>query len=323
MSKHIHIHTAALLRPKVKAKDSKFYLVGITGNNLTAHTAVPFFNSKAEAESYKKKFKHVAAIKNAKIVEGESTSTSFVRYNDAQTPYFGTPEQAKREIDGIAYDCKAKDAGEITYFKGNKASYTGKKEELYGRTAYEIKLLEGPEKGKTKVTYREPGKIGPANLDAKDESAEAKARHEGALNEKETAMASEHVEHREDTPASVFLMPAARKYPVKTKQDGEYKYDRGLLLAAAREARMHGHGALADRADAIREREFGAKDASLEDMISRGNQKLWEAFVRWARENGRDINSRRVRAEFTKTEQFRQLTKDAANLPGRSNHATS
>ena len=95
---------------------------------------------------------------------------------------------------------------------------------------------------------------------AKDESPEAKERHEGALNEKETAMASEHVEHREDTPASVFLMPAARKYPVKTKQDGEYKYDRGLLLAAAREARMHGHGALADRADAIREREFGAKE---------------------------------------------------------------
>lgn len=93
-----------------------------------------------------------------------------------------------------------------------------------------------------------------------DESSETKERHDGALNEKETAMANEHVEHREDTPASVFLMPAARKYPVKTKQDGEYKYDRGLLLAAAREARMHGHSALADRADAIREREFGGKE---------------------------------------------------------------
>ena len=103
-------------------------------------------------------------------------------------------------------------------------------------------------------------KISVERFEVKDESPETKERHEGALNEKETAMASEHVEHREDTPPSVFLMPAARKYPVKTKQDGEYKYDRGLLLAAAREARMHGHGALADRADAIREREFGAKE---------------------------------------------------------------
>lgn len=112
---------------------------------------------------------------------------------------------------------------------------------------------------------------------AKDESPETKERHEGALNEKETAMASEHVEHREDTPASVFLMPAARKYPVKTKQDGEYKYDRGLLLAAAREARMHGHGALADRADAIREREFGAKDEKRLVVRNTGPDK-WHVF---------------------------------------------
>ena len=30
-----------------------------------------------------------------------------------------------------------------TYFKGDKAEYTGKTEELYGGLFYEIKLLEG------------------------------------------------------------------------------------------------------------------------------------------------------------------------------------
>ena len=57
----------------------------------------------------------------------------------------------------------------------------------------------------------------------------------------------------------MFLEPGARKYPVKVKRDGAWKYDKDLLLAAARRARQQGNDALASRADKIREREFEAK----------------------------------------------------------------
>jgi hypothetical protein len=80
----------------------------------------------------------------------------------------------------------------------------------------------------------------------------------GRLNEKERAEAAKSHGEREDMPSDVFLEPGARKYPVKSKVDGEWKYSRNLLLAAAREARMHGHEDLARRADAIRGREFGS-----------------------------------------------------------------
>ncbi len=62
---------------------------------------------------------------------------------------------------------------------------------------------------------------------------------------------------RKEEPESIFLMPGSRKYPVKTKVEGKWVYNRKLLLAAAREARMHGHDDLASKADRIREREFG------------------------------------------------------------------
>ena len=66
--------------------------------------------------------------------------------------------------------------------------------------------------------------------------------------------------HREDMPADVFLEPASRKYPVKEKEDGDWKWSKKLLLAAAREARMQGDIVLAKRADEIRAREFGADE---------------------------------------------------------------
>lgn len=79
----------------------------------------------------------------------------------------------------------------------------------------------------------------------------------GALNEKERAEANRDPKEREEMPGGAFLEPDSRKYPIKTKQAGAWKYDRNLLIAAAREARMHGHEDLANRADAIRKREFG------------------------------------------------------------------
>ena len=72
--------------------------------------------------------------------------------------------------------------------------------------------------------------------------------------------------HREDMPESAFLLPASRKYPVKEQRDGEWKYTRNLLLAAARRARLEDRGDLAAKADRIREREFpeGGRDTPLE-----------------------------------------------------------
>lgn len=108
-----------------------------------------------------------------------------------------------------------------------------------------------------------------ANADTpimEDESEEAKKRAEGKLSERQREdIGRVDSSKREDMPEGVFLEPKERKYPVKQKKDGEWKYDRRLLLAAAREARMHGHEDLAARADAIREREFGsANDMALD-----------------------------------------------------------
>ena len=43
-----------------------------------------------------------------------------------------------------------------TYWKGDKVEYTGKVEQLYGGTFYEIRLLEGHMVGQTKLTPKPP-----------------------------------------------------------------------------------------------------------------------------------------------------------------------
>jgi hypothetical protein len=43
-----------------------------------------------------------------------------------------------------------------TYFRGDKAIYTGKTLVLHGGLFYEIKLVEGHMKGQLKVTQRAP-----------------------------------------------------------------------------------------------------------------------------------------------------------------------
>ncbi len=78
-------------------------------------------------------------------------------------------------------------------------------------------------------------------------------------------------------PESAFLQPAERKYPVKEKTDGEWSYDRDLLLAAAREARMHGHADIAARADAIRKREFGSAKAAEDAAILAMDKGTYDA----------------------------------------------
>lgn len=61
-------------------------------------------------------------------------------------------------------------------------------------------------------------------------------------------------EKREEEPEGVFLEPKSRKYPVKIKSKGEWRYSPSLLLAAARRARMEGNESLAAHADSIREK---------------------------------------------------------------------
>ena len=81
------------------------------------------------------------------------------------------------------------------------------------------------------------------------------------LSGKEKSEADKDHDEREDQPASAFLEPESRKYPVKVKRGGKWEYDKDLLVAAAREARMHDHAELASKADTIRKREFeGASD---------------------------------------------------------------
>jgi hypothetical protein len=45
---------------------------------------------------------------------------------------------------------------QTTYFNGDLAQYTGKVMTLHGGLFYEIVILEGHMKGKTKVTQRAP-----------------------------------------------------------------------------------------------------------------------------------------------------------------------
>lgn len=160
---------------------------------------------------------------------------------------------------------------------------SGKSEKVISKNiATEIKAGKPPKQAAA-IAYSKAGKDAKPSLDsimaqwqqirgAQDESERTKEHDEGKLSEKEEATASEHKEHREDMPESAFLEPEGRKYPVKEKKDGEWHYDRNLLLAAAREARMHGHEDVAKRADEIRDREFGseAKDDSPIDPVAAG-----------------------------------------------------
>ena len=74
-------------------------------------------------------------------------------------------------------------------------------------------------------------------------------------------------EKREGMPAGVFLGPH-ETYPVKEKEDGEWKYTKNLLLAAARRARMQGRTDLAKKADRIRAKQFGTEEGEDATQLS-------------------------------------------------------
>jgi len=60
-----------------------------------------------------------------------------------------------------------------------------------------------------------------------------------------------------DAPDSVYLDPENKKYPVKRKVDGEWKYSKKDLQDAIRLANMHGESEIAKKAEGIMKREFG------------------------------------------------------------------
>ena len=116
-------------------------------------------------------------------------------------------------------------------------------------------------------------------LKHKDTIGSLRAAHDaasGKLNEKERAEADRGEKDRAEMPESAFLEPATRKYPVKAKVDGEWKYTSNLLLAAARRARMEKDESLAKRADEIRAKEFGGG----EDEITATDSALMLALDR-------------------------------------------
>jgi len=108
---------------------------------------------------------------------------------------------------------------------------------------------------------------------------------------------------REDMPEGVFLGPD-RTYPVKEQRDGKWAYTRKLLEAAASEARMHGKADIAQRADAIRAREFGGTAKTTED------ENLAQGFNR-SREGG-DLEDPARRARVMNMS--RTVTKELENI---------
>ena len=79
-------------------------------------------------------------------------------------------------------------------------------------------------------------------------------------------------------PASAFLKPSAKKYPVKAQAaDGVWEYRRELLLAAARRARLEGEDDLAREADHIRLKEFG--EAKGDAVFNEGDCSEMDAYT--------------------------------------------
>jgi 8-oxo-dGTP pyrophosphatase MutT (NUDIX family) len=80
---------------------------------------------------------------------------------------------------------------------------------------------------------------------------------------------------REDMPEDAFLLPASRKYPVKEKRDGEWKYTRDLLLAAERRAVTQGRGDVAKRARSLLAEHFGSVAKTAHDSAMEYGTLTW------------------------------------------------
>lgn len=65
---------------------------------------------------------------------------------------------------------------------------------------------------------------------------------------------------RESMPASCFLKPSEKKYPYKTKRDGEWKPSRAGLIAAKQRAAQQGDTAVVAKADRLLHKYFPSKD---------------------------------------------------------------
>lgn len=234
MSKHIHIHTTALLRPKVKAKDESYFGTPDDFKRLMKSVwglRVSFSQKPnlVEAKVSGKVVGNIQLNQNGKGWHGEYQK-SLQNDSDAM-PRVGQRVELVESVGGMT--------GKVVAVKND----------------YNVQVeYHDPKDGGMLRRWFTTASI-KRTLDAKDESAETKARHEGKLSEAtEKQISYAGSPKRADMPSGVFLKSSNKTYPVKKKVNGEWKYDKGLLLAAARRARMEGDESLANKADAIREK---------------------------------------------------------------------
>ena len=189
---------------------------------------------------------------------------------------------------------------------------------------YDREIAEAAGARENAADRRDSGDLGPDNTlttpgQGRGDVSEAERAH-GKLNEKEEAAANPHVAAREAKPKGVYLRPEDETYPVKVRRGGDWEYDRGLLLAAEREATMHGDEHLAQEAKRIREREFGG-DEGKKDASARTDPPVSEAqrrFMRWASEHPSEAGVKKsVSEEFNEADPGGKLPsrKDSQYVP--------
>lgn len=133
-------------------------------------------------------------------------------------------------------------------------------------------------------------------------------KSDAEFTEKETREAEKTPkERREDVPEKAFLDPPD-KYPVMTKQGGDWKYSKDMLEAAESRAAQQGRRDLANRAKEILVREFGVDkpegkaDASIvktEDVPNRHGKSYTIEVHDWGEQ--KNANSHRYHAYWKQT----------------------
>jgi hypothetical protein len=155
-------------------------------------------------------------------------------------------------------------------FEASERALRAKDYPLYNRLWDEAQaLVEKAQKARTDAERDLPGSgTGEGGYDDAQDPLE---KAEGKLTKTEReGIGRPGSEEREDMPEGVFLKPGTKTYPVKEKKNGRWVYDRELLLAAARRARLNKDEALAAHADKIREREFESKTDAERDLPGSG-----------------------------------------------------
>lgn len=188
-----------------------------------------------------------------------------------QAGHFASHEEARDYLDSThgrhlhdAATMHGGDASKVPWLKKDVADYKKKS----GTPMKKSILLFGAAGASGAVealTKAHPGKDGKLSASMREKIGEVGSKH------------------REDMPADAFLLGAERKYPVKVKEDGGWKYSPDLLLAAARRARMEGRDDLAAEADKIRARMEGGGEPMKKAILLFGAPGASEALAELAK----------------------------------------